>query len=304
MTKPKISVVIPTYNQQDALNLTLHSFNRQAGNLAFEVLLIDDGSTDDTNTIVKRFEPNYNLRYLVQTNRGRAAARNKGINEASGEIIIFNDCDRAVSFDFIEAHYQTHNKKPNQIVVGDIQEFYFSNLVAKTPQILSQIQSNYSEIKHLARQPSYPKTVFKMYNSEGTTSYVIPWLSFLSGNISTPKSLLEKVNGFDENFKDWGFEHFELGFRLWQLDVTYNYNRQAPNYHFAHRRSANFYQEALAKSYTYFTNKYLQEKAVVLLKAFLTGNLSLQNYNNQVITNKDNFIDETEAIFYTTPISF
>ena len=89
---PKVSVVIPTYNRAHLLRRALDSvFAQTYGN--FELLLIDDGSTDDTAGLVAGYD-DPRLRYLRQDgNRGVAAARNRGMREASGSLIAFLDSD-------------------------------------------------------------------------------------------------------------------------------------------------------------------------------------------------------------------
>lgn len=86
----KISVVIPTYNRCDTLKRALTSVYMQTC-LAYEVIVIDDGSTDATAAMIQDEFPD--IRYYTQENRGVSAARNKGINEANGEWLAFLDSD-------------------------------------------------------------------------------------------------------------------------------------------------------------------------------------------------------------------
>ncbi len=87
---PMVSVIIPTYNRSDYLPKTLDSLIAQSFR-DYEVLLVDDGSTDNTEQLVRRRpEP---IRYFYQPNAGPAAARNYGIKEARGEFVAFLDSD-------------------------------------------------------------------------------------------------------------------------------------------------------------------------------------------------------------------
>ncbi|HMH22003.1 MAG TPA: glycosyltransferase family 2 protein [Puia sp.] len=94
--KPEFSVVIPTYNRAEKLLRGLRSLNDQSF-LDFEVLVCDDGSTDDTRAIVERFRPEIRfraLRYFYAPNSGGPAKpRNIGIREAAAEWICFLDSD-------------------------------------------------------------------------------------------------------------------------------------------------------------------------------------------------------------------
>ena len=86
---PKVSVVVATYNGARTLEACLKSL-RALNYPKYEVVVVDDGSTDDTADIVKRFPE---IQYLHQTNQGLSVARNRGIDVASGEIVAFTDSD-------------------------------------------------------------------------------------------------------------------------------------------------------------------------------------------------------------------
>ena len=88
--KPTISVIIPTYNCDRYLAQAIDSVLNQK-DCEYEVIVIDDGSTDQTENIVNQY--NHSIRYIRQKNQGVAAARNRGIAEAEGELIAFLDAD-------------------------------------------------------------------------------------------------------------------------------------------------------------------------------------------------------------------
>ncbi len=88
--KPHVTVVIPCYNAAPFLRATLESVMSQT-HAPFEVLVIDDGSTDQTAAIAGSFGPP--LRLISQTNQGESVARNRGIDEAKGDWIAFLDAD-------------------------------------------------------------------------------------------------------------------------------------------------------------------------------------------------------------------
>ncbi len=93
MTKPLVSVIVPVYNAGKYLCETLDSLCRQDYE-EFEILCIDDGSTDDSASIIKSFEAkDQRVKYVPQANAGPGAARNHGIEPAKGEYIAFQDAD-------------------------------------------------------------------------------------------------------------------------------------------------------------------------------------------------------------------
>ena len=87
----KISVIIPTFNRKEILKIALLALNKQDFPLSdFEVIIIDDGSTDETNKLVEKMLPflGYKTVLLKQSNRGPAKARNQGIKKAKGKLVL------------------------------------------------------------------------------------------------------------------------------------------------------------------------------------------------------------------------
>lgn len=88
-----ISVIIPAYNRAHTLERALNSVY-QSDYKDFEVIVVDDGSTDSTQTLLHRLKAEYpNLRVLSQVNRGVSAARNRGVKSAHGDWVAFLDSD-------------------------------------------------------------------------------------------------------------------------------------------------------------------------------------------------------------------
>ena len=87
----KVSVIIPAYNQADYTIQAVESVLAQ-NYKDIEIIVIDDGSTDDTDKKIEPFLSN-NLTYIYQHNQGASAARNRGIKESTGDYLGFLDCD-------------------------------------------------------------------------------------------------------------------------------------------------------------------------------------------------------------------
>jgi len=89
MKKPYVSVIVPVYNGVKFIAEAIESICTQNYH-PLEIIIVDDGSTDDTSNIVQSYK---NIRYIYQPNQGVAAARNTAINNSSGELIAFLDAD-------------------------------------------------------------------------------------------------------------------------------------------------------------------------------------------------------------------
>ena len=91
---PLVSIVTPTYNRSDFLPEAIDSVLGQTYE-NFELIIVDDGSTDDTQALVESYQKDPRIRYFYQANQGQSVARNRGIAESKGEFICFLDSDNA-----------------------------------------------------------------------------------------------------------------------------------------------------------------------------------------------------------------
>ena len=107
----KISIVIPVYNSEKTIGKTISSILKQTYE-NFEIILVDDGSTDESQSIIKSFDDK-RIIYNVQENQGVATARNNGIALASGEYISFIDSDDMVKECFLEDFIKALDKNPD-----------------------------------------------------------------------------------------------------------------------------------------------------------------------------------------------
>lgn len=99
--EPKISIVMPVYNAINYIEKTIQSIMAQKY-YNYELIIIDDGATDGTSDICKRYAANYkNIIYMRQNNKGTSAARNYGISLSSGEYICFSDHDDEYDADYL-----------------------------------------------------------------------------------------------------------------------------------------------------------------------------------------------------------
>lgn len=124
--KPNVSIVIPLYNKETAIQSTLSSILKQNCSIHFEVIVIDDGSTDKSGEIVKHLAENDNrIKYYYKENGGVSAARNLGTELSNGDWIIFFDADDLMEPNALEYLFFLTRLYPNaQMVHGN---FYIIN---------------------------------------------------------------------------------------------------------------------------------------------------------------------------------
>ena len=116
---PAISVVVPTFNRACMLRDLLVSLTSQTlSRSKFEIVVVDDGSTDDTREMVAEFSRNtdYFIRYFWQPNSLAGAARNHGIREARSRIVLFIDSDVVANEEHLQLHVDFHDRYPEREV--------------------------------------------------------------------------------------------------------------------------------------------------------------------------------------------
>jgi len=202
----KLSIVIPTYNRSDILFQCLNCLDGQSFSKdEFEVIVVDDGSSDDTSGIVRKAQDKFSVKiiYLHQKNQGQGIARNLGLSEAKGEIVMFIGDDILVEKDFAERHMAVHEKYPeeNVGVLGFI-DWHSSLNITPFMKWLTNGSSVFGRFG--GHQFAFEKLVGKKWAD---------FNFFYTSNISLKKSLLEK-HSFDPLFKGYGWEDIELGYRL------------------------------------------------------------------------------------------
>lgn len=117
MNEIKISIIVPVYQAEQFLSECLLSLLKQ--NITdYEIICIDDGSTDNSAKIIGEFQQNHtNLRYFYQENQGVSSARNKGIELAKGKYIMFVDADDTIKINCLKYLYHTAEKKNCDLLV-------------------------------------------------------------------------------------------------------------------------------------------------------------------------------------------
>jgi O-antigen biosynthesis protein len=116
------SVIVPTFNRKSVLAECLEALARQSfPGERFEVIVVDDGSTDETEQFCRGFRANYSLMYLRQLNAGAGAARRRGVKHAGGQYLLLINDDTIGDPGLLAAHWEAHQVQPDlrKAVLGD-----------------------------------------------------------------------------------------------------------------------------------------------------------------------------------------
>ncbi|NMM53372.1 glycosyltransferase [Paenibacillus aquistagni] len=244
MTNPlRASIIIPTYNRSEILSYTLESILRQSIDLnEIEVIVADDGSSDDTEEVVLRYQNKLKLKYVRQEDQGyrAGAARNLGIRSAESPVCIFLDNGILLSSRAIEAHLNVHEQSEEACtVIGYIYGFDDDNVHNEELYRLVDYNNPDESIRLLQeqgildnREPLYQEL------GDDLSKWPAPWVIFWSGNISVKTEVLFRVGLFDEYYTTWGGEDTDLGLALEKHHVRYVLSRQADSIHYPHKKDS------------------------------------------------------------------
>ena len=118
------SVIIPTFNQSRRLRRCINGvLNQSISRKNYEVIVVNDGSVDDTDIVLNKFKSEHGIIYVKnKVNSGLSTTRNKGINIAKSDILIFIDSDIIVDFYFIEKNLKYHEKfnQDSLAIIGNL----------------------------------------------------------------------------------------------------------------------------------------------------------------------------------------
>jgi glycosyltransferase involved in cell wall biosynthesis len=211
------SVVIPTYNRKPILEKCLRALEHQQLRddsvvRGYEVVLVDDGSTDGTLEWLESHKSEFpHVRSHSQDHMGPAAARNLGVEKATGDTIIFIDSDLVVTEHFLQAH-------ADALVQGGQQLGSVSGAAPEEPRLFT-----YGAVINTCNFDNPTSEPYKL--TDFSAAY------FATGNVAIARKWLEKAGLFDTRFQLYGWEDLELGVRLKQLGLKLIKCPEAVGYH-------------------------------------------------------------------------
>jgi glycosyltransferase involved in cell wall biosynthesis len=238
------SVIIPTYNGAQKIGFLLDALLGQSIR-DFEVVVVVDGSGDNTQEVLTYYKPFFNaFKIIVQPNKGRSAVRNRGVKEAEAGLVVFYDDDMVPAPDSVERHVQFHlDKNGNSILTG------------YTPQVIGDRSNDF--------------TVYRAYLSEQWIRNVLNTrtpldkqnLFLTAANCSLHKATFIQLNGFDENLSDG--EDNDLAKRAFKENVSLFFDKENIAFH---------NEQINCKSY------------IVRLREYALAEKKIERLNNRLIT--------------------
>lgn len=219
MTSPLyFSVVVPTYTRWPMLQRVLDALSKQVEAPLFEVVVVDDGSKDETRTEMTRLASSspfpFALQFLTQQNEGPGSARNRGIAASTGRFIVSIGDDTVPEPRFLAEHARIHRDSGDDSWVACLG------------------YTGWPETEHVTAFMDYINDYGLQFGyrliEHGS---VVPFNFFYTSNLSIDRELLA-ANPFDTSFPSAAWEDIELAYRLDRLGLKLHYNAHAVTRHY------------------------------------------------------------------------
>ena len=261
--KTKASVIILTYNKASYLDLTLAGYQRQLEK-NYEIVIIDDGSTDNTEQVVDEYKKLLPIKYLKKAHGGISAARNLGVQTAESDIIIFTDDDRIPDDTYVLAFVKMLENNPLLAMTGYRDEIYtiyddknIINYRNISPDVQESIRrwvgsnncvNGYRLVSKTDIMYSYNETIKRcMINKDPTYNFtsIIKKYGMLLKKFYFPFKILSGASmGYnrlgaldllhDEGFIGWGCEDSDFVYNLMERGYQFIWVAEARNHHQCH----------------------------------------------------------------------
>jgi len=286
VNKKSISIIIPNYNGRQLLAQYLPDTSAAIENagVAFEIIVVDDGSTDDSVEFIKKEYPQIKLLINAQ-NCGFSFSCNQGIAAAQYELILLLNTDVKLLPDYFEHQFKYFDADDTFGVMGRIIDMEGDN------------------IQDAARLPKFNglkiKTDFFYYTEDANDRLFTFYLSGANALIDAAK--LKEIGGFYELFSPFYCEDIELGIRAWKLNWKCYYEHQSVCQHQVSASTKNYQKPKWVKS-TYYRNRfylhalhlnglalvgwYIQITLIDLLPKLLAGQLWIWKSYTQLLKNR------------------
>jgi GT2 family glycosyltransferase len=191
---PKASIVVPSRGGSERIPVLVESLRAQT-EPDVEMIIVLDGDVDDSESVVARYRDDLPVRSIVfPENRGRAAALNAGFFDAAGDVLIRADDDLELEADFVERHVRLHREAARGVIA------MCRDVFPDTP---------YARAYGIRADEAIRAQAF-------ATPPERTW-QWWSGNVSTTRDDFHAVGGYDEDFRAYGWEDVEWGYRLYKL---------------------------------------------------------------------------------------
>lgn len=275
-----ISIIITTFNKFKYLKAVLGYLENQTKIDEFEVILIVDGSTDETVDYLKEATFSYSFIYQIIPQGGLANARNHGIRIANGEHLLFMDDDLLLLPNYIENLTASLKENPDYIHAGNLKKIDINAVES----IFKSIEETHTVTDAHLEQNVYVDPIYeplKIVHKKSSIMHVACWWGIITGgNLCFPRRSLDHIGIFDSNFTSWGPEDVDICYRAFLKGYQLKFNAACILYHLDHSRDQKGIANSMVRNALMLYKKYNKPKELLAYLNYFNGTISLQEFNN------------------------
>lgn len=277
----EVSIIMPTYNKSSYLDLTLAAYTKQDYK-NFEIVIIDDGSTDATSQVIKKYCEVLNINYIrFDSHTNASIARNYGLKSAKGTIIINVDDDRIPVIAFISEHVRFLRNNSDTVSIGckysmlsiyneelRINQAKLLDLIKRYPEIINKLKKKKQILipddiildcdnqlsKYYLYEPPDNFSFIREVFGDNLDGFYFGWIMATGGNMAFNRSNAENI-WFDESYEGWGCEDCDFAYQLYLKGYRFHFQKDAINYHQEHPRKPGEW-DSLKKTLKHFCQKF------------------------------------------------
>jgi GT2 family glycosyltransferase len=282
-----LSIVTTTRTKVAHLRAALRNLAKRAeGRSDVELVVVNDGSEDDTEAFLDGFQAEFPCVRLRTDRVGLASARNAGVRASTGTHLLFMDDDIVLGEGYLDALMAAIAACPDRVQVGNLDNVHIDNVEPLLEEARQPWFGGFPPLDELTAHNSMftaARHLFAGTRTDGGEPVVTAgwWAVSTGGNMCVPREAWERAGGFDEHFKSWGPEDAEFCFRLFRLGYTARFNPGCRLYHLDHRRDTVATKLSLMQNAGYMMKKHGKPMELYAYLEVIGGIIPVQEFNNR-----------------------
>jgi GT2 family glycosyltransferase len=277
----RLSVVLNTRDKLPYLRLTVRSLAaRCRAEGTPQIVIVDDGSTDDTRAFLADGEDVRSLdAVIVRVERlGLAAARNAGVHRTTAPAVLFLDDDIVLGEGFLRTLARRVADQPRHVHLGNLRNVALDaalRLVAAGEPAIDESALAARCTEHAMYDAA--KVLFR--HAGGADQPAVWWAVVTGGNLCVPRAELDAIGGFDAGFQGWGPEDADLCYRLFRAGVAAAYHADCRLYHLDHHRDHAAVDASMLRNAKLLFTKHGKPPELLAYLRFFNGLETLDAFN-------------------------
>jgi LmbE family N-acetylglucosaminyl deacetylase/glycosyltransferase involved in cell wall biosynthesis len=282
--KIDISVVVITHNKASYLEACLNCLGQTTfARHRFEVIVVNDGSTDRTRDLLDAYSATYTLSAIHKEQGGISSARNAGIADAAGELLVMLDEDCLPDPSALQNLWDAYRANPTALFIANVIHIDVCHVSGVCARV-NRGSMDFMETVDTLSPQAYTFALQPILRSikEHLDELEVGWIGAQGPSVSMSRQMWAEVGGYDETFRKYGMEDFDLAFRFRSQGGRLLYVENAILYHLDHGHDKTRLFAEATLSVKQFYRKHAATPEAKPFMDFILGGISFLAFNNRV----------------------